>query len=216
MNTDMNPINFWHQHIGQHIGSIEAGDTKPRVPTRLKRGIDPNTLGAGIDAFYIACEGMSHVVGKVELPNSKHITYTASENISGEKFIAQWLAHDAPTDQPWIVGVIGKANPNASFVLSQPPSLCSFCQSSKGFEFNLHHFRADVELIKGLDWKLVTQAMYALNDFTSLNEYQITKGRNSLTKLFKNEPRLKQVLPHLRAKPNNGEHQILSWYNRTR
>lgn len=212
----MTAIQFWHDHIGHKISEAPAGNLKPSVPTRLKKGVALNALGAGIDLFYIACEGGSHLIGKLELPSTATLRFTRSEDVSGERFIAHWLAHSAPTDKPWIVGVIGKANPNNSLSFSQPPSLCTFCQSGKNFEFNLTHFRDDVTLIQGIEWKLLSQAIYAYDDFTALDSYRKSKGSNALTKLFKSEPRLKEVLPKLRAQPNNGEHQLLSWYNRAR
>ena len=65
---------------------------KAPVPTRLKRGIDFNPLGAGIDAFYIACENDSYLIGKVELPSKKGLVFVPSEEISGERFIARWAS----------------------------------------------------------------------------------------------------------------------------
>lgn len=110
----MGPVSFWHEHIGQHISGADEGEVKVRVPTRLKRGVELHNLGAGIDAFYI-CEGQSYLIAKVELPSKEGLTIVTSENVSGERFIAQWLANDAPTDRPWMVGVIGKACPIKSF-----------------------------------------------------------------------------------------------------
>lgn len=212
----MSAIQFWHEHIGQYISDEPASNLKARVPTRLKKGVELNSIGAGIDLFYIASEGNSHLIGKLELPSTKELKQLASEDLSGERFIAHWLAHAAPTDKPWIVGVIGKAHPNESLTISQPPSLCVFCQSGKNFEFNLAFFREDVALTQGIDWKLLAPAIYAYDDFTSLDEFRKNKGSASLTKAFKTEPKLKTILPKLRAQPNNGEHQLLSWYNRAR
>ena len=212
----MDAIQFWHETIGQHISDNPVGQLKPSVPTRLKRGVDLNPIGAGIDAFYIACEGDSHLIGKIELPNRAGLTFTPSEDISGERFIAQWLAHKAPSDKPWVVGVISKANPKSSVSFSQAPSLCVFCQNGKNFEFNLTHFKSDIELTKNIDWKLVSQAIYAYDDYTTNNNFRKDKGSRVLAKLFKTEPKLKAILPKLRAQPNNGEHLLLSWYNRKR
>ncbi|MDY0208015.1 MAG: hypothetical protein RBR82_15540 [Pseudomonas sp.] len=212
----MTSLQFWHEHIGQYIGSEAAGNLKPPVLTRLKRGVDLNTLGAGIDAFYIACEGDSHIIGKIELPNKKGLTFTASEDVSGERFIAHWLAHKAPTDKPWIIGVVSKANPSSSVMFSQAPSLCVFCHMGKNFEFNLAHFRDDVALTKDLNWKSLTSAIYLYDDYTAIDSYRKEKGSTGLAKLFKSTPKLKKVLPKLRAQPNNGEHALLSWYNRAR
>lgn len=212
----MEPVSFWHEHIGQHISGDPEGAVKVRVPTRLKRGVELHNLGAGIDAFYIVCEGQSYLVGKVELPSKEGLIIVPSEDVSGERFIAQWLANDAPTDRPWMVGVIGKACPIKSFTLSQPPSLCVFGQSGKNFEFNLSHFRADVELAKTIDWKILVQAIHAHDDFKSLNEFRRGKGSTALQRLFKRESMLKEILPRLRSKPNSGEQILLSWYNRAR
>lgn len=212
----MSELLFWHEQIGSIIGAADENTMCVSVPTRLKRGIGDNRLGAGIDAFYIACEGDSYLVSKTELPNTKGLRFVPSEDFSGERFIARWLAESAPTDRPWLVGVISKANPNSSLAFSQPPYLCVYCQANKGFEFNLSDFRADVELSQGIDWKMLAQAIYAYDDFISYDSYRKEKGSKSLEKLFKREPELKKILPKLKAKPNNGEHTLLSWYNRAR
>lgn len=212
----MNELRYWHDQIGSVIGAADEKTMCVSVPTRLKRGLGDNRLGAGIDAFYIACEGDSYLISKTELPNTKGLTFVPSEDLSGERFIAQWLAESAPVDRPWLVGVISKASPNDSLAFSQPPYLGVFCQANKGFEFNLAHYRSDVELSKSIDWKVLVSAIYAYDDFISYDSFRKEKGSKSLEKLFKREPELKKILPKLKAKPNNGEHTLLSWYNRAR
>lgn len=214
--TLMDAVEFWHEHLGQRIGAECAGDTKVSVPTRLKRGVDNNPLGAGIDAFYVVSEAQSYLFGKVELVSTEGLTFVPSEDGSGERFIAHWLAHEAPLSGAWMVGVIGKSSPNKSFTVSQPPSLCVFCQSDKSFEFNLRHFRDDVALCEGFDWRVLASAIYAYDDYLSGDSFRRAKGGRGLELAFKKEPKLKDLLPRLRSKPNSGEHTLLTWYNRAR
>ena len=214
----MDTLEFWHEHIGQHLSAApqDKGNLKVGVPTRLKRGIDNNPLGAGINVFYIACEGASYLIGKIELPNMKGLTFIPSEDTSGERFIAHWLAHEAPTDKPWMVGVIGNANPSDTIAVSQPPSLCVYCEANKNFEFNLNHFREDVALTQSIEWRPLAQAIHAYDDYTSLDLYRKEMGSRALTRLFQQTPDIKHVLRKLRAQPNNGEHNLLTLYNRAR
>lgn len=43
---DSNATGFWHSHLGRYLTDAPATESsKARLPTRLKRGVDANTLG---------------------------------------------------------------------------------------------------------------------------------------------------------------------------
>ncbi|OEO24423.1 hypothetical protein AX279_17290 [Pseudomonas sp. J237] len=195
-----------------------------QVPTRLKKGTGLNRLGAGIDVFYIASPGSSSVIGKLEITERSELVLVASEDVSGEKHIAQWLIHEAPADTPWMIGVIGNANPINSLKLSYPPALCRFCGANSGFDFDLSAVRQAVSIIGDLDWKKdiapalhVYQARMHANDTGDQDKAE--KEGKKLLKMFEKNPHLRTALLalcRLPLKPNSGEYEVLSWYNRVR
>lgn len=219
----MQDLNFWYECIGRHLApdTAPAASTKAGVITRLKKGIGSNTLGAGIDAFYIAHKKKSFVIGKLEMPSNPALEFISSEEISGEKFIAQWLVNDAPEDEPWMIGVIGNANPNSGMKLSRPLALCRFCDTSSGFDFDLGIVRNAVKIIgDDLDWKKdVAPALHIFQSRLQGDEEKIERENKKLQKAFDKSPTLKKALLslcRLPLKPNSGEYEILSRLNRIR
>lgn len=213
------PLDFWHQCVGRHLSDgLPAETLSPFVPTRLKKGVGPNRLGAGIDAFYVACPEGSHLIGKLEMTSVPGLTFHPSEEQSGQRFIAHWLMHEAPLDEPWMIGVISKANPLRSLALSQPPALCEFCQTSGNFSFNLEAVRQAHQLMGDLPWKaVVAPSIHAHARFLSAaTETEREAARTRLTDILSKTPSLKGVLRQLRAAPGSGEYEILSWYHRVR
>lgn len=222
----MQAIELWYECIGQHLApeSDPAGSTKIGVMTRKTKGVGPHTLGAGIDAYYIACKRKSFVIGKLELPNLPGLEFVPSEDVSGEKYIAQWLVNHAPEDEPWMIGVIGNASPNASMKVSHPVALCCFCEASSGFDFDLGIVRQAVAIIGELDWK--KDIATALHTFQSRqlassigDEAKMERENKKLQKAFEKTPELKPALLalcRLPLKVGSGEYEVLSWYNRVR
>lgn len=222
----MQDLDFWYKCIGQYLSpnTAPASSTKVSVSTRLNKGIGSNTLGAGIDAFYVASPGKSFLIGKIEMPDIPGLSFVPSEDGSGEKFIAHWLVNDAPLDSAWMIGVIGNANPNASMKRSQPPTLCRFCAADASFEFDLAIVRKAVAVIEGLDWK--KEVAPVLHTFQSRQQAsaagdiaKVEADNTSLQKAFAKVPALKSALLalcRLPLKPGSGEYQVLSWYNRVR
>lgn len=223
----MQELNFWYECIGRHLApdTAPAASTKAGVITRLKKGIGSNTLGAGIDAFYIAHKKKSYVIGKLEMPSNPELEFVPSEEVSGEKFIAQWLVNEAPEDEPWMIGVIGNANPNSGMKLSRPLALCRFCDTSSGFDFDLGIVRDAVKIIGDeLDWKKdVAPALHIYQSRLQAsgigNEDKVERENRKLQKAFDKAPLLKKTLIalcKLPLKPHSGEYEILSRLNRIR
>lgn len=222
----MQGISIWYECIGRHLAPDCEPDasTKVGVMTRMLRGTGLNTLGAGIDAYYIASPKKSYLIGKVEMPNLPELEFIPSEEVSGEKFIAQWLVKEAPDDQPWMIGVIGNASPNASMKASHPLALCCFCGASSGFDFDLGIVRQAVAIIGEMDWK--KEIAPALHTFQSRqlassigDDGKVERENLKLLKAFEKTPGLKAALLdlcRLPLKTGSGEYEILSWYNRVR
>lgn len=223
----MQALSFWHDCIGRHIAPQLSPKESPMtsLPTRmLKKGVGQNRLGAGINAFYIAQPGDSCLIGKFAVEDMPCLRFIDSEKISGEKYIATWLAESAPLNSPWMIGVIGKASPIESFYISQPPGLCAFSQASSGFEFDLRLVKDAVKLIGETPWKKeVAPAIHAyegkLRASATGNQGQIDKANDKLLKMFAKTPEVRTLLIELNKLPikaRSGEYQILSWYNRER
>lgn len=222
----MQSLKFWHECIGKLI----SPDSTPEqaithyYPTRTLKGVKPSRLGAGIDVFYIASPGNSFLISKIELPNQPGLALRPSEDCGGEKLIAQWLVHDAPTDAPWMVGVIGNANPVKSLKLCQPPVLCAFSGANAGFDFDLGVVREAVKIIGELDWKKsIAPALHTYQSRLHANDIgdsdRAEREGKKLSKMFEKTPNLKRSLidlTKLTVKPGSGEYQVLSWYNRVR
>ncbi|MCF6783737.1 hypothetical protein [Stutzerimonas stutzeri] len=222
----MQPLDFWYDCIGRHIApdSSPEQSTKPQMETRMKKGTGLNRLGAGISAYYIALPGSSQLIGKFAMDDRPGLCFVNADDVSGEKVIAHWLADHAPLDRPWMIGVIGNASPNETFRISQPPGLCAFAQNNGGFEFNLASVREALKLIADFEWKKdIAPAIHAyegrLKAVAAGDHSMIEKANDKLEKLLKKSPDLRTVLIglcKLPIKPNSGEYQILSWYNRER
>jgi hypothetical protein len=219
-----NAVLFWHSHIGQHLNpDLSAQDSVHAfVPTKQsKAGVAPLRLGAGIDAGYIVSGSGSYLIGKVVMPDAHGLTFVNSEEVSFERFIARWLADKAPATEPWMIGVIGKANAQASMQISAPPGLCYFCQNNAGFSFDLNKIRKAIEIIGGMPWKAaVATSLHGLrkrNGFPPGN--QKDAANENLLKLFTKYPGLNKILSELEksgVKAGSGEYQVLSWYFRER
>lgn len=222
----MQAVEFWYECIGKLINPslTPAAAITQSVNTRKLKGTGPNRLGSGIDAFYVASPGESVLIGKLELPNQPGLTFIPSEDRSGERFIAHWLIHKAPENAPWMIGVIGNANPVSSLKVSNPPSLCSFCRSGSNFDFDLSLARQAINIIGDLDWKKeVAPALHTyqtrLHAIDAGDPDQADREAKKLHKMFEKNPALKRALIDLcklPIKPGSGEYEILSWYNRVR
>lgn len=213
------PIAYWHYNVGRFISDGEPEETlQPNVPTRMLRGVGLNRLGAGIDTHYIACEQDSYLIGKLEVENREGLTFIRSEDQSGQRFIAHWLIHKAPSDKPWMIGVLGKAKALPSLAISQPPGLCRFCESNGGFDFNLDDVREAHALIGDLPWKTVVAP--AIHEHAKYVQAATDAEREvrkvSLGKLLVKTPELRGVLKNIKVRPLSGEYEVLSWYHRIR
>lgn len=209
---------FWHETIGKKLSNNEvASSTHPLVPTRLKKGVADNRLGAGIDAYFIADEQQSYLISKTELVNQSGLTFVPAEQESGNRFIAHWLMDKAPIDRAWMIGIIGKANINASLQVSQPPLLCYYCEANKVMPFNLKQVRDARRLIGDLPWKeVVAPGLHAYAQYISASHENVRKTQSErLNKLLNKTPELRKLLPKINIRPDSGDYEILSWYYRT-
>lgn len=223
----MQEIDFWYQCIGRYLApdTDPSSSTKVGVMSRLKKGVAMNTLGAGVDAFYIAHKQKSYLIGKIEMASLPALEFIPSEDVSGERFIAHWLVEQAPSNDTWMIGVIGNAKPNESMKRSHPLALCRFCRSGASLDFDLGVVRQAVSIIGNkLDWKKdVAPALHAIDarhQASSIGDDDKVERENlKLLKSFKNTPGLKEAildLCRLPLKPHSGEYEIVSWYNRAR
>lgn len=211
-------LSFWYETIGKKLSEGPAeGSTHPPLPTRVKKGVAANRLGAGIDAYFIADEHESYLISKTEMADQPGLRFLASEKESGARFIGRWLVEKAPLDRTWMVGVIGKANINASLQISQPPLLCYFCEANKVMSFNLKAVREARDLMGEIPWKeIMAPALHTYSQYISAGNETLRKNLSEkLNKMLKKTPALRHLLPKLNLRPDSGEYEVLSWYYRT-
>ncbi|TKD35297.1 hypothetical protein [Azotobacter chroococcum] len=219
MQSTMIELELWHRCIGQHLTrEAPENSVQPSVPTRLKKGVGPNRIGAGIDAHYIASASGSFLIGKIEMANRPGLQFIPSEETTGQRFIAHWLIHEAPLDETWMIGVIGKANALPSLKLSQPPVLCRYCEANSGLDFNLEVVRNAHSLMGDLPWKkTIAPAIHLYSRLTAAVEQKEQEDlKEKLNRMFVQTPELRKILRKLGVQPLSGEYEVLSWYNRER
>lgn len=210
---------FWHQHLGQHLSTAPIEQSsKVQLPTRMKKGVGPNTLGAGIDATYIVTPGKAILVGLIERESTEHVTFVPSDGdnaISGTRYIARWLTSQDKVPMPFMIGVIGKSNPNASFMISHSPARCFYCKSGGGFSFNLDTVITAKKLIGDLPWKTVAAAIHQAEKYRLAHAGTDTdltrREQDKMSKIIQKTPAIKVILSKINVRPRSGEYQILSW-----
>lgn len=210
---------FWHQHLGQYLSNAPVGQSsKAALETRMKKGVGLNTIGAGIDAHYIVTPAHSFLIGKIERENTEHVTFIPSDGdnpIPGNRYIAKWLTGTDKVPMPFMIGVIGKSNPNASFTISHSPARCLYCESGSGFSFNLDTVLAAKALIGTLPWKTVAAAIHQAEKYrmacTGSNVEITRREQGKMNKIIEKTPELRAILSKINVRPRSGEYQILSW-----
>lgn len=206
------PLEFWYDCIGRHLvpqaTPMEA--VAAILPTRTLKGVKGLRIGA-IDAFYIARPGASQLISRIELPSTPALRQVAGETVSARKHIAQWLLDEAAT--PFLLGVIGNANPVASLQVSAAPSHCRFCESGAGFGFDLGRVRTARAQFATFPWKTV--AATAIHQYwrCRLSTQPGGNEQKKLFALFDKHPGLRRAVIDADVKPNSGEYAILSWLN---
>lgn len=209
----MKPIEFWFEHIGTKLDSSSAPEesTGLSIPHRALKGVKPLRLGA-IDVFYIAAKPTSYLIGRIDLPSCEDIQIIGTETVSARKHIASWLINESTT--PFMVGVIGNANPNASMSISHTPSRGQFCESGAGFMFNLETIRSALPLIAELNWKSdIAPALHQVAKYREAAGETKDYEKQKLLKLFNRKPELRHTISKLDIRPNSGEYTLLSWLN---
>lgn len=219
---DSNAVDFWHSYLGRYLSDAPAQESsKARLPTRLKRGVDANALGAGIAAYYVVTPTKSWLHGKIEKASDAHVEFVAADaenKVSGEQFIARWLVSENFAT-PCMIGVIGNASPNASFRVSYSAANMLYCEAGKGFCFSLDKIKRARELIGDQSWSdtisPATRQYFALLEArVSGKESQIEREATKMTKLIEKNPALATIIPTMDIRPGSGEYIVLGWLYR--
>lgn len=213
-------LQFWHQHLGQYLSAAPlAQSAKALVETRLKKGVGMNALGAGIDAHYVVTPEHAYLIGKIERSNTDKVSYIPTDGVNaimGNRVIAKMIIEAETLSTPFMIGVIGKANPNPSFEVSHTLARCVFCASGAGFSFNLDKVHAAVKLIGEIPWKTFAPAIHQLSKYqmarAGTNLHRTRKELDKLNAIFNKTPQLRELLLKADIRPNSGEYQMLSWY----
>lgn len=118
-----------------------------------------------------------------------------------------------------MIGVIGNANPNASFVVSHSTAKVNYCEAGKGFSFDLDKIKRALTLMDDQSWyDVISPAIrqyYALVEArVSGKEPQISKESMKMAKLIEKTPGLAAIVPAMDIRPGSGEYIVLGWLNR--
>lgn len=224
MSPNARAIHFYHQHLGQHLapGAIPADSVAPSLPTRTKkareaRSIDPSApldarrVGTGMPVFYIVTEEHAWFLANVEIPETPEVTCVRIDNddgkvaISGTQYIAHWLYHEAPTDRPFLIGSIEKANPIPSMRLSTPPMTVYFCSTSgKTGTLCIHlaDYRHDIAIIQssGIPWKDIKKGLAIQKGLAKTVAREATPGEPTYFALQRQEEALRKDMRSLQKK----------------
>lgn len=204
--------NFWHENLGRFLTEFPAGpSTTAFINHRTLKGIKLLRIGA-LDTFYIASRSESFLVGRVEKEDGKRVKFIGTEHLSARKYLAEWLIHKAAA--PYIVGVIGKANPLPSLRVSHHVTQSYFCETGGGFGFNLDVVRNAQKMIESLSWKkTVAPAIHQYSRLCQADPKTVDRDREKMQSILAKSPELRQILPLLKILPNSGEYSVLSWLN---
>lgn len=208
----MSPSEFFYTYIGAKLGApAHAGIKAVRIPQRVKEGVKDLSLGQ-MDCFYIATpHGPSRLIGRIELPSRPDLQFVDTETTSARRYIAQWLLNDAAA--PFIVGVIGKAHPEASYRITHHLAATQFCDTAGNFPINVELARVAHRHIARLDWKkIVAPAIHAYNDYIQAS-HGSNQEKDKLQKLLAKTPEITRLLPIINIRPGSGEYTMLSWAN---
>jgi hypothetical protein len=206
----MNPVEFWFQHLGRYLDPSLAPhqSTGLSLPHRTNKGVKALRIGA-IDAFYVACPAKSKLIGRVEVPSSASVQVLPAEQVSARKTIADWLIDDA--EAPFMVGVIGNANPNASMAISHTPARCTFCDAAGRLVFDLGKVRAAAKLFAGMPWKDIATGIHQYARVQMATSDQLAFEKEKLSRLFQKTPEMRRVLVQADIRPFSGEYAVLAW-----
>lgn len=216
-----NPLTFWHENLGRYLSSeAPAATLKARIPTRMKKGIGPNPLGAGISAYYLVSQGHAWLFGLIEQPDTAQVTFVPSDKgrSPATSEIAKMLV-EGKVETPLMVGVIGNASPLASLRLSTMRDRIEWCEAGKNFQFNLNAVQNAIGKIgQLLWWKEVRPALFQyhamLEARRSGNAERTEKEQKKMVALINKTPALATLLPTLDIRPNSGEITVLGWFYR--
>lgn len=209
----MTAIKFWAEHIGRRLDDSIADPetTAVTMPHRTLKGVKPLRIGA-IDAFYIVSPSSSELIGRIEKPDQPGLVFVPTESVSARKYMAEWLVSVASV--PFMVGVIGNANPNESMRISHTLDRCYFCEAGGGFSFSLEKVRRANALFSGLRWKQeVAPAIHQYQRFRLASGDEQMNQKDKLQKMLASNPGLREALVQSDVRPDSGEYTILSWLN---
>lgn len=205
----MQPLQFWYESLGRRLDPTLPGPTSITsisVPTRQLKGIGPLRIGAK-DLFYAGSLDHGIVIGSVTLPSTHTLDVVEATGMQRNVTLARYLVHEATF--PLITGLVSKANPDDSLMISETPDLVRFCEEGDSFSFNLKRVRSALTLCEGHPWKVISHAMYRhrdlINDPSPLN-------KSALKKLLDKNPWLSTLLPKLGVTAGSGEFTVMSWY----
>lgn len=205
----MSPLEFWFAHVGQKLGGQTPEESVALLlPHRTKKGVAPLRLGA-LDVLYMVSEGDCRLVGRLEMPEQPGLKVVPAESVSAYRYLAEWLQDEART--PYMVGVIGKANPIASMALTHSERLASFGEAGGGFGFDMVKVREAYAALAGIPWK---QAAVAMHDYQRYRVEPTETNKAKLLKAFDKFSGLREALVAADVRPGSGEYQVLSWLNR--
>ncbi|CAM3864752.1 hypothetical protein VRRI112168_03775 [Vreelandella rituensis] len=232
------PVDFFHAHLGQYLvpDASPRNSTAPSLPTRTKAAreaglaaadLPVKRVGTGMPVYYIVTPSHAWFLSNTAAPSSERVTAVRIDDdegraaIKGNQYLAHWLYHEAPLDQPFLIGNVEKASPIAAMAISLPPTRIIFCTTGKygRLVLNLLDFREDVATVRasGIPWETLRKANLLKEKVRQsakgiLAPQEEVTARKEIGKLRKKHPELLATLKALHAKPGSGEATLLHWF----
>lgn len=248
MNQATRSLHFYYEHLGRYLApetDVPADTIAPSLPTRTKnaraaRAKDPSApldvrrIGTGMPVYYIITEDKSLFLSNTEPPEHPSVTAIRIDDedgkaaILGNQYIAHWLYHEAPIDQPFMIGSIEKANPLPSLCISTPPLRATYCTTSGktgSLTIHLQDFRDDIDTVKasGTPWKDIKAGLKIKRSLAEqVNKEGTRQGyeqarqenplRKEMQKLQKKYPDLLKTLSALNVMSGSPNEKVMDWF----
>lgn len=222
----MSPLDFFYQNFISRITDslkieISVEDCmslqmpcstveKVKADGTIKKAAVSNLRMGAKDVFFLCTAERAVIISPYQVTDSPFLEVRTTAKAGPKKQIAQLLL-ELP-EQPFMAGVISKANAEKALRVSPHTRLGYFCEMGAGFAFDLGKVKDARESMGDLNWKVVQQALYRLQD-ARFEPSKQEAAHKELVKACRAHPDLEGFLEGTDIIPGSGEFELLSWLN---